>query len=210
MHRPTFAAALALALAAPLGASFAQPAMNFPPPVTDPAQAAGGHYVVDPHHATLTLTVQHMGLAHSTFRMDKVDASFDYDPAKPDASKVMATIDANSFDQGDPAISTQFAKEFLDAPNHPQITFASSSLHRTDATHGVLTGDLTLAGVTKPVALNVAFDGFRGPSQMGPARMGFSANGMIKRSDFGVGAKMPTAIVGDVNVILEAEFTKAP
>ena len=210
MHRPTSAAALALALAvAPIGAVFAQPAMSFPPPITDPAQAAGGHYVIDIHHQTLLVTVQHMGLAHSTFRLDKVDAAFDFDPAKPDASKVTATIDANSFDQGDPAISTQFAKEFLDAPNHPQITFVSTSLHRTDGTHGVLTGDLTLAGVTKPVALNVTFDGFRGPSQMGPARIGFSANGLIKRSDFGVGAKMPTAIVGDINLILEAEFTKA-
>lgn len=209
MHRPTFAAALALALAAPLGASFAQPAMNFPPPVTDPAQAAGGHYVVDPHHATLTLTVQHMGLAHSTFRMDKVDASFDYDPAKPDASKVMATIDANSFDQGDPAISTQFAKEFLDAPNHPQITFVSTSLHRTKGANGVLNGDLTLAGVTKPVSLNVTFDGFRPAGGMGPARAGFSATGVVKRSDFGIGAKMPpAAIADDIDVILEIEFTK--
>ncbi len=206
MHRPTLAAALALALTA--GAASAQPAM--PPPVTDPAQAAAGHYAVDVHHATLLLTVQHMGLAHSTFRMDKVDAAFDYDPAKPDASKVTATIDANSFDQGDAAISTQFAKEFLDAPNHPQITFVSTSLHRTDMTHGVLTGDLTLAGVTKPVALNVTFDGFRPAGGMGPARIGFSATGLVKRADFNVGAKMPLAIVGDVNVVLEAEFTKAP
>ena len=209
MHRPNLAAALALALAtAPLGAVFAQPAM--PGPVTDPAQAAGGHYTVDPNHATLTVTVQHMGLAHSTFRLDKVDAAFDYDPAKPDASKVTATIDANSFDQGNPKISTQFATEFLDAPNHPSITFASTSLHRTDATHGVLTGDLTLAGVTKPVALNVTFDGFRPAGGMGPARMGFSATGLVKRADFNIGAKMPAAIIGDINVILEAEFTKAP
>ena len=209
MHRPTLAAAMAVALAAiPLSFSAAQP-MQMPPPVTDAAQVPGGHYVVDVHHATLLVTVQHMGLAHSTFRLDKVDAAFDYDPAHPDASKVTATIDANSFDQGDPAISTQFAKQFLDAPDHPNITFVSTSLHRTDATHGVLTGDLTIGGVTKPVALNVTFDGFRPAGGMGPARMGFSANGLIKRADFGIGAKMPAAVIGDVNVVLEIEFTKA-
>ena len=208
MHRPTIAAALALAFAAvPLSFAASQPMM--PPPVTDPAQAAGGHYVVDPHHATLLVTVQHMGLAHSTFRLDKVDAAFDFDPAHPDASKVDATIDANSFDQGDPAISTLFAKEFLDAPNNPQITFVSSHLHRTDATHGVLDGDLTIGGVTKPVALNVTFDGFRPAGGMGPARMGFSATGLVPRAEFGIGAKMPAAVMGDVNVILEIEFTKA-
>ena len=208
MHRTTLAAALALALAAvPLSFAASQPAMG--PPITDPAQAASGHYVVDAHHATLLVTVQHMGLAHSTFRLDKVDAAFDFDAAHPDASKVTATIDANSFDQGDPKISTQFAAQFLDAPNHPNITFVSTRLHRTDATHGVLDGDLTIGGVTKPVALNVTFDGFRPGGGMGPARMGFSANGLVKRADFGIGAKMPAAVMGDVNVILEIEFVKA-
>jgi polyisoprenoid-binding protein YceI len=208
MHRTTFAAALALAFAAaPLGFASAQP--SFPPPVTDPAQVPAGHYVIDPHHAALIMRVQHMGMTHSTFRMNKIDASFDYDPAKLDASKVSATIDANSFDQGDPAISTQFAKEFLDAPNHPQITFNSTSLKRTDATHGELTGDLTLAGVTKPVTLAVTFDGFRPASNFGPPRAGFSATGQVKRADFGVGKTMPAAVIGDVDVVLEIEFTKA-
>lgn len=207
MRRSALAAASALLLvAAPAGVAFSQ---QMPPPVYDAAQVPAGHYVVDAHHATLSVTVQHMGLAHSTFRLDKVDASFDYDPAKPDASKVSATIDANSFDQGDPAISTQFAKEFLDAPNHPQITFASTSLKRTGKNRGVLAGNLTLAGVTKPVALNVTFDGFRPASNFGGARTGFSATGVVKRSDFGIGAKMPpAAIADDINVILEIEFTK--
>ena len=209
MHRSTLAAAMALALAAvPLSFAASQP-MQMPPPVTDPAQVAAGHYVVDAHHAALVVTVQHMGLAHSTFHFHKVDAAFDYDPAHPDASKVTATIDANSFDQGDPKISADFAAQFLDAPNHPNITFVSTGLHRTDATHGVLNGDLTIGGVTKPAALNVTFDGFRPAGGMGPARMGFSANGLVRRSDFGIGAKMPAAIIGDVNVILEIEFIKA-
>ena len=73
----------------------------------------------------------------------------------------------------------------------------------------MLDGDLTIGGVTKPVALNVTFDGFRPAGGMGPARMGFSATGLITRSDFGIGAKMPAAIIGDVNVILEIEFVKA-
>ena len=208
MRRSTLAAASALlVVAASAGFALSQPAM--PPPVTDPAKVPAGHYVVDTHHATLTVTVKHMGLAHSTFRLDKVDAGFDYDPAKLEASKVTATIDANSFDQGDPAISTQFAKEFLDAPNHPQITFVSTSLHRTKGANGVLNGDLTLAGVTKPVSLNVTFDGFRPAGGMGPARAGFSATGVVKRSDFGIGAKMPpAAIADDIDVILEIEFTK--
>ncbi len=209
MNRPAAAAIAALLLAGSAGLASAQmPAM--PPPVTDPAMALGGHYVLDAHHGTMILRVRHMGLARSTFRMDKVQAGYDFDPARPDAAKVSATIDANSFDQGDPGISAQFAKEFLDAPNHPTITFTSTALHRTGPNTGTMTGDLTLAGVTKPVTLDVKFDGFRPGGAMGPARMGFSATGVVNRADFNVGPQIPVAIVGNVDVELEMEFVKAP
>ena len=205
MNRTASAAAIvALALAAgTAGSAFSQGAM--PAPVTDPAQVPAGHYVVDAHHAALIVQVRHLGLTHSTFRFNKVDGAFDYDPAHPEATKVMATIDATSFDQGDPAISKDFATKFLGADKNPTITFVSTSIKKSDTTHGVMTGDLTFEGVTKPVALNVIFDGFM--PMMG-GHMGFSARGTVKRSDFAPLA-MPTAVIGDdADVMLEIEFLK--
>ncbi len=204
MKRPVAAAFAAVLIATGAGLAFAQPAM--PPPNMDPAKVPAGHYTSDPHHTALTIRVQHMGMTHSTFRMNKVDAGFDYDPAKPAASKVTATIDANSFDQGDAAISTQFAKEFLDAPNHPTITFTSTAIKLTGGAKGTMTGDLTLHGVTKPVSLNLTFDGSRPASNFGPARVGFSATGAIKRSDFGAGGAMGGAVSDNVDLALEIEF----
>ena len=204
MNRSAVAASITLALAAgAAGYAFSQPAM--PAPVTDPAQVPAGHYVVDAHHAALIVQVRHLGLAHSTFRFNKVDGAFDYDPAHPEASKVTATIDANSFDQGDPAISKDFATKFLGADKNPTITFVSTSIKKSDPTHGVMMGNLTFEGVTKPVALNLTFDGFM-PAMGG--RMGFSGRGVVKRSDFAPLA-MPAAVIGDdADVMLEIEFVK--
>jgi polyisoprenoid-binding protein YceI len=215
MKRPIFTAAIAMALAA--GASWtalaqpaapARPAGGMPamPPVEkDPAKLPAGHWVNDPRHTFLIMSVHHMSLSHPTFRMNKVEAGFDFDPAHPEASKVTASIDANSFDFGDAAISTQFAKEFLDAPNHPTITFTSTSIKKTGPDKGVMTGDLTLRGVTKPVTLNVTYDGFL--NAMG-GRAGFSATGVVKRSDFGPNTMPPAILSDDVDIHLELEFVK--
>ena len=211
MNRPVAVALATLLLAGSAGLAIGQPKgpPAMPPPVTDPAQVPAGHYVSDPHHGCFILKVQHMGLDQSYFRMDKFDASFDYDPAHPGDAKVKVDVDANSFNQGDAGISATFAKEFLDAPNHPTISFVSTSFKRSGANTGVLTGDLTLAGVTKPLALNVTFNGFRPAGGMGPARVGFTASGVVHRADFGVGKAMPTAIIGDVDLDVTMEFTKA-
>lgn len=211
MNRPAIAALAAVLLAGSAGLALSQPAgpPQMPPPVTDPAQVPAGHYVSDPRHGGFILKVRHMGMDRSYFRMDKWQVAFDYDPAHLDSPHVVATIDANSFDQGDPGISATFAKEFLDAPNHPTITYDAKHLKRTGPNTGVLTGDLTLNGVTKPVDLDVTFDGFRAPGRMGPARVGFSAKGVVHRADFNVGTGMPLGIIGDVDLDITMEFTKA-
>ena len=215
MNRPALAAfALVVAASAAAGvlaqpaapARPATPAMpQMPPVATDPAKMPAGHYTSDPHHTFLLMSVHHMGLSHPTMRMNKVDAAFDFDPAKPDSSKVTAVIDANSFDFGDAAISTQFAKEFLDAPNNPTIKFASTSIKRTAGVKGVMTGDLTLRGVTKPVTMDVTFEGYL-PAMGG--RAGFSAKGVVKRSDFGPNAMPPAILSDNVDITLELEFVK--
>jgi polyisoprenoid-binding protein YceI len=210
MNRPVAVALATILLAGAAGLAIAQPRgpMSMPPPVTDPAQVPAGHYVTDPNHGGFILKVQHMGLDQSMFRMDKFHAEFDYDPAHPEAAHVKVDVDPNSFDAPTPAISAQFAKEFLGAPDHP-ISFEASHLRRTGPNTGVLEGQLTLNGVTKPFAVDVVFNGFRPAGGMGPARVGFTVHGMVNRADFNVGAAMPTAIVGNVDLDVTMEFTKA-
>ena len=79
-----------------------------------------------------------------------------------------------------------------------------------------VTGDFTLHGVTKPVTLLVTFNGGYAGHPMDPnARIGFSATGALKRSDFGITLGIPapgtTMGVGDeIEIALQAEFTGPP
>ena len=185
----------------------AAPAVAEPKPAsTDPADAPAGTYVLDHTHANLTAKVSHMGLSFYTMRFNRFDARYDYDPGKPELSQITVTIDATSLDVGDEAVGKQFARQFLGADRFPQITFTSAGVQRTDPGHGQITGDLTLNGVTKPVTLNVTFNG-AGPPFLGIGgyRMGFSATADVKRSDFGL--KSWESLVGDnVRLLIEAEF----
>ncbi len=173
--------------------------------VSDPAQAPAGEYALDPHHASVTLKLAHMGLSHYTMHFTTLSGGYAFDPAHPTASKVRLSIDPNSIQTDDPAFNKEIAEKFLETGKYPTITFASTSLTRGAANHGKLAGDLTFHGVTKPVSLNVDYRGF--VTMMGQQRMGFSGETVIKRSDFGAGAYVP--VVGDeVTVLVELEFVK--
>ena len=208
MIKRTLVSLAAVAVLAAPAASLAQ-GMTMPAPNMDPAKISAGHYKLDPTHASIVAKVRHMGLANSTFVMKKFDASFDYDPAHPAASKVMATIDANSIDMGVPDINARFAKEMLGADKNPTVTFQSTGLTMTSATEGKLAGNLTMEGATKPVVLNVTFDGNRPKGGMGPERVAFSASGDIKRSDFAPLGPYGAAIGDNVHLIFDLEFVNA-
>ena len=185
----------------------ATPALAEPKPASvDPADAPAGAYVLDHSHASLIAKVSHMGLSYYTMRFNSFDARYDFDPGKPDQSKITVTIDANSLDVGDPGLGKSFARQFLGADHYPQITFASAGVQPTTPGHGTLSGDLTLNGVTKPVSLDVTFNG-TSPALFGIGghRMGFSAVGDIKRSDFGLLA-WKTLVGDNVRLLIEAEF----
>ncbi len=87
------------------------------------------------------------------------------------------------------------------------FTFKSTKLEQKDASHGTITGDLTLRGVTKPVTLDVTLNGAGIHPMNQKHTLGFSATGMLKRSDFGVAKWLPN--IGDsVQIIIETEIQK--
>ena len=182
------------------------PASAAAEPKADPAKAAAGHYELDHRHTAVVASVLHEGLSHFTMRLEQVSGAYDYDPANPQATKVSVAMDARSLNTGDPAVSKQFADEFLDASHNPMITFASTAIRAGDPNHGQVTGELTFRGVTRPVTLEVTYNGFGSNLILGK-RMGFSASTVIRRSDFG--SKAWQGAVGDeVRVTIETEFVR--
>ncbi|WP_323762505.1 YceI family protein [Maricaulis sp.] len=175
-------------------------------PTTDPQRLPAGQWSLDPAHASVTWQVQHMGLSWYTGRFDAVDASLDFDPALPATARLTAIIEAASVSTGDPDFDAALAADWLQADRHPQIVFRSTAIDVTGASTGQVTGELTLNGVTRPVTLDVIFNGGLTNWLEGRPAIGFSANGILDRDAFNVG-NLPHSIVGPtVRILIEAEF----
>jgi polyisoprenoid-binding protein YceI len=207
MRRFTLAA-LALATFAPL--SFAAT----PGLVADPVPQ--GKYEIDKLHTSLLFRVSHLGFSSFTGRFTSVNAKLDFDPRKIAASRVEVTVDPRSVQADN--VPTEFLKTlsgkgWLGADQHPAITFRSRRVEMTGTETFRLHGDFTLNGVTKPLVLEARYNGGYASHPYEPsARIGFSAKGSLKRSDFGVSAGLPvgdsTFGVGNtVVIVLETEFT---
>jgi polyisoprenoid-binding protein YceI len=192
--------AFALALLA-TGAAAADPTSR------DPAKVPAGEYVLDPRHASLVIRVPHMGgFSRYTMRFNKLSGGFTYDPANWQAAKVTISVDPKSIDTEDNGFN-RTVSGYFEPDKYPVILFSSTGLTADAEGKGQLTGDLTFHGVTKPVTLDVEFNGV-GPGLLGAGtRMGFSGEGKIKRSEFGVTGGRPFA--GDVvDLHFEVEFVK--
>lgn len=202
--------AIAVALAVPFAASAAsQSPVASGAATASSVELSGGHWVMDKRHSSLIARVKHMGVSLYTVRFDTLDASFDYDPARPQATRVEASVDPASLDVNADYGKT-FAEEFLSASKFPKATFVSTAIQQNENGQGVMTGDLTLMGVTKPVTFNVTLIGAGHevlPLPLGQKAAGFEATATIKRSDFG--STFLNNLVGDeVTIQVEAEFDR--
>lgn len=185
----------------------------------EPITAPAGDYHIDPEHTSVNFRVSHLGFSHYTARFTKVDGKLHFDPANPAAQTIEAVIDAGSLQTNytHPEkldFDSQVEKEFLHAGEHPKITFKSTKVDVTSPRTARVTGDFTLNGITKPVVLETTFNGGYPPNSMDPggARVGFSAHGTLKRSDFGITYGLPApgtnmGVGDDVEVIIETEFS---
>jgi len=183
-----------------------------PQPITAPA----GAYKLDKSHSTLLFRVSHLGFSNYRMRFTRFDAQLQFDPSNPSASTVTATIDPASLDLPTPPagfVETLLGATWLDAKRYPEISFRSTGVTVTAPNKARIVGDLTLHGVTKPITLDASFNGGYAGNEMDPnARIGFSAHGTFKRSDYGVAYGIPapgtTMGVSDaVAVSIEAEFS---
>ncbi len=177
-------------------------------PAADLSAAPSGAYVTDPNHRYITFTYLHQGFSRPYLRWRDWTGELTWNAEDPAASSIEVVIDAESIDSGvDDFDGHLKSADFFDVANHPEIAFVSTSVERTGATAGTVTGDLTIKGVTKPVTLTVAFN-LAAAGRDGTPKLGFSAKGTVKRSDFGVDKYVPY-VSDEVDVIIEAELVSS-
>ena len=169
-----------------------------------------GTWAIDPVHSEVSFTVRHMMVSKVRGRFDKFEGTI-VTAEDPLASSVTASVDLSSINTGQEQRDAHIrSADFFEVEKYPEMTFVSTAVKAAEEGF-VLEGDLTLKGITRPVAFNLEVNGI-GPDAYGGTRIGFSATTQINRKDFGVDFNGPIpgapggVIVSDkVTVNLEIE-----
>jgi polyisoprenoid-binding protein YceI len=140
---------------------------------------------VDAIHSQLFVGVRHMGVANLRAKFPKIAGKLEVDPADPLRSTFEFEADVRAVTTGHPPQEDFMRSEnWLDAENHPTLTFRSTSIEPGDGAHYVVRGDLTLRGVTKPVEIPLEYHGV--VSDPWGLRAGFTSRFTVNRRDFGI------------------------
>ena len=180
-----------------------------------PALAAAETYNFDKAHTNVGFQVRHIFTMVSG-RFTDYAGAIQVDRAKPESSSVEFTIQATSIDTNEPRRDQHLrSADFFDVANFPTITFKSSSVKPNGKDGFLVTGDLTMRGVTKPVTLPVTLLG-EGKDPMGNEKMGLETAVTLNRKDFGLvwnrALETGGMLVGDevkVQISIEANKAKA-
>lgn len=201
---PDTAAATAEAAPAPEETPVAETA----PSAFDASAAPTGVYKSDPGHTYTAFSYNHMGYSNPIVRWGSQTAELNWNAEDPAQSSVSATIDVASIDTGVPALDDHLkAADFFDAEQYPTITFKSTAVNVNGSNTAKLTGDLTIKDVTKPVTFDLTINKAADDGFAKAYKLGFSAKGVIKRSDFGVDLYVPM-VSDEVVFTIEAEFVQ--
>ncbi len=141
---------------------------------------------IDTVHSSVGFTVRHLVISKVRGRFARWSGSLVLDDARPENSRVEARIEAASIDTHEPQRDAHLrSSDFFDTDKHPAIEFRSSRIEQAGEQRYQVAGDLTIAGVTRPVRLEVEALG-RAKDPWGGERAGFSARTTIDRRDFGL------------------------
>ncbi len=179
-------------------------------PVLEVTAAPAGAYTLDPTHASVTWSLSHAGLSQYTARFETISGSLDFTPDNPENSRLNIRIDPASVSTGLPAFDEELSTDgkYFDSGSHKDILFVSTQSVKTGENTGQVTGNLTLKGVTKPITLDVTYNG-AGKSFGNPGKtLGFSATGELTRSEFDMGYLSNFGIGDIVTLRIEAEFNE--
>lgn len=163
----------------------------------------------DPAHSRLGFVVKHLTISEidgrfSDFSAQVTTSKSDYTDAKIVLMAKVASINTD-VDARDNHLRSA---DFFNAEKYPTLTFKSTSVKKISAKKGLIFGNLTFHGITKPVILNADFYGLITNPMNKKATAGFKVTGTIKRTDYALGPKFSDAFVGEnVKIVANIEFS---
>jgi polyisoprenoid-binding protein YceI len=179
-------------------------------PSADPTQVRPGAYVLDPDHGKITWSVSHLGYSTYYGQFAGLSGTLTLDPKSPEASRLTVSVPLGGVITGSTRLNERLAApDFFDTTKFPTASFTATKVEPTSPTTARVTGDLTLRGATRPIAMDATFNqaGIHPVDQR--YTVGFDGRAVIKRSEFGISTLLPQ--VGDeVTLRIEGEFKAAP
>jgi len=137
-------------------------------------------------HAFIQFKVSHLGFSYVLGDFPDFDGNFSYDPENPNASAAELTIDTTTVDTRHAKRNVHIRSEdFLDVKKFPTATFISTSYEEQGGGSGVLNGDLTMRGVSRPISIQVSKIG-EGEDPWGGYRAGFEGSVTLSMEDYGI------------------------
>lgn len=167
-------------------------------------------WMMDKAHSRLAFNVTHLMVSNVDGKFKSFDVSVTSSKDDFTDAVIEVTADINSINtDNDYRDNDLKSPNFFDEAQFPKLSFKSTSFTKVDAKNYKLKGNLTIHGVTKPVELDVVFNGtFQNPMNKKTVA-GFRIKGTIKRKDFGVGTGTPNAVVSDeVEIDANVELNK--
>ncbi|MCX6499971.1 MAG: YceI family protein [Arthrobacter sp.] len=145
-----------------------------------------GQWRFDPAHTRIGFSTRHAMVTKVRGAFNDVDGFITVDAEHPERSKVGLTVKVASIDTRNADRDQHLrTNDFFDAPRFPEITFVSSRVDQVDQGHFIVSGDVTIKGITKEISIPIDFIGVeRDP--MGNLRAGFEGSRRIDRQDFGL------------------------
>lgn len=166
-------------------------------------------YNLDSSHSQIVFSYDHLGFSRTTGMFSGFEGTIDFDQEDPAASAVSVSFPAESLITGWPAREQHLLTEdFFGAAENPTVAFTSTSIEVTGENTGLITGDLTINGITKPVTLDATLNQMADHPMAQQPWIGFNATTTLLRSDFDMGQFAP--FIGDeIEIFISIEGVKA-
>lgn len=167
--------------------------------------SAQGSVTLDPNHTTTNFAAKHLLISTVQGNIPVKSASLtlgeDNIPKSVEAVMDLTKVDTRNEKRDDDLRSDKF----FDVAHFPEMTFKSTKITPQSTSTFLMIGDLTIHGITKPIAVNGTLDGTV-KDKAGHTHIGYAAGATIDRRDWGIGANVPSGIVGDdITITIEAE-----
>lgn len=173
----------------------------------NPQSAPKGSYTLEPKHTIVTFCIRHMGISNYCGRFNTASGKISFNGAQPAKSSANVEIRIDTLDTPSDELDSKLLADFFEAKKFPTAKFVSKSVTVTGNNAGVIDGDLTLHGQTRPVSLATTFNGGKIHPFANAYVIGFSARTTIKLDAFSFPDVAWKSFIGEeVELTIESEF----